>query len=72
MTRVTARLENWRIEKTRYGQIYWGNVYGDAKGRFYDGQHIHTSLVVKREGQVIYTLNSVYQLGRPNGEWPDA
>ncbi len=72
MQEIIGRLENWEIEKTRYGQIYWGNVYDDVRNRFYDGCYIHTSLVERREGQLIYTLNSVYELGKPSGEWPNA
>lgn len=67
---ITGRLENWTIQKYPQGVIYWGNIYGDTKDRFYDGQYIHTSLVTSRDGQIIHTLNSTYELGKPSGIWP--
>lgn len=72
MSEITGKLENWWIQKYPQGEIYWGNIYNDAKGRFRDGIYIHTSLILKRENQIIYTLNSVYELGKPSGRWPNA
>lgn len=72
MTKITGRLENWTIQKYPQGEIYWGNIYGDIKGRFADGDYIHTSLITKRDEQIIHTLNSTYELGKPSGIWPDA
>ena len=71
MKQITGKLERWRIQRYPQGVIYWGFIYGDTKGRFRDGAYIHTSLVEKREEQTIYTLNSVYELGKPSGEWPE-
>lgn len=44
--------------------IYWGNVYGDTKGRFRGGELIHTSWVVSGpdENGIIKTRNSVYKI----------
>lgn len=39
-----------------------GNLYQDSKNRWWDGGEIITSQVVKEEGNVIYTLNSVYKV----------
>lgn len=64
-------LENWYIQKyPRFdGYIILGNIYGDTKGRFYEGQFIHTSLIdnkVKpKKGKIVPTLNSKYKLGMP-------
>lgn len=59
---VTGTLENW----THYfnGTIL-GEIHGDTKGRFIDGHLVKTSTVIKTEGSIIYTRNSVYKLGCP-------
>ena len=59
---VHGTLENW----TGYfnGTIV-GNINGDTKGRFEDGHLVRTSTVLKTEGDIIYTRNSVYKLGEP-------
>lgn len=64
MEQITGRLENWTIQKYPEGEIYWGSIYGDNKGRFLDGTFIHTSLVTSRAGDLIHTLNSTYILGK--------
>lgn len=42
--------------------VLYGDIYGDRKGRFADGTNIHTSLIVKIDGDVALTLNSAYRL----------
>lgn len=61
--KVTAELRNWYLGL--YG-VYWGNIYGDIKGRWPDGRRIHTSSVRSVEDCgnhfLVITLNSVYKL----------
>jgi hypothetical protein len=63
----TARLEGWI--KDPVFNIIWGYIYGDTKGRFTDGTHIHTSDLMTSgpffKGKVVRTLNSFYSLGEP-------
>jgi len=65
---VDGVLHNW-VWDDIHG-VYWGHVFNDRKGRFREGTWIHTSHVregyrnKKRGGCHIYTLNSVYRLGR--------
>lgn len=66
---VTGTLEGW-CQDSVYPYIIWGNVYGDAKGRFRNGARIHTSYVVTpveewAQGGVVRTRNSAYLLGAP-------
>ncbi len=61
------RLENWErvwVSKEQGLSYLTGLVYDDTKGRFYDGQVIHTSLVEQLTDDKVYTLNSVYELGK--------
>lgn len=39
-----------------------GYVYGDTKGRFFDGQSITTSTIMSEEGDVFTTRFSVYRV----------
>lgn len=39
-----------------------GNILGDRKCRFDDGDRVTTSRVVKQDGHIIHTQNSVYRL----------
>lgn len=64
---ITAELRNWKKATYLNGDIYWGNVYNDTKGRFRNGARIHTSLVTgyspdlnDEETTFVHTLNSVY------------
>jgi hypothetical protein len=59
MTEITATLENW---KPYYGRME-GTIFGDTKARFRNGDRVMTSSVVKIEGSLCYTRNSVYKLG---------
>ena len=66
MTAITAKLvvyaEGDILFSDGYHKVFTGNVYGDTKGRWTDGRFIRTSPVVKVEGDLIYTENSVYQM----------
>jgi len=61
---ITAELRNWRRSHMGTFTILWGNVFGDTKGRFYDGTWIHTSIVRTIENKsdrlIVYTENSIY------------
>lgn len=66
---ATARLENWSTGwNTDDGSFcISGLIYGDTKGRFSDGELIRTSRIEAREvkeGDLVQTRNSVYQLGK--------
>lgn len=39
-----------------------GLVYGDIRGRFYDGERITTSTIMKEDGDVFTTRYSVYKV----------
>lgn len=60
----TNLLKNWTIERWGDSVIVYGDVYNDIKKRFNDGDHIHTSKVLKADfvNGVIETRNSVYHL----------
>jgi len=63
MVDVTAELHNVKfVNLSADAKIAWGNVIGDSKRRFVDGTRIHTSLILKIEGDLIHTLNSVYRI----------
>ena len=57
-----AELHGYRSHTTQSGFILEGKIYGDKKQRFDDGERIYTSLVVKLDGDLAYTRNSVYKL----------
>ncbi|MDQ2066723.1 hypothetical protein Q9295_10070 [Xinfangfangia sp. CPCC 101601] len=44
-----------------------GYIHGDTKGRFIDGTLISTSRILKQEGDIIHTRNSVYRVERKQG-----
>lgn len=46
----------------RKGDVIWGYIYDDSKGRFADGTFIHTSKIVSIDGDILKTRNSVYIL----------
>lgn len=69
---VTGTLESWWYDATN--NVFWGFIDYDVKGGFYDGAHIHTSFIPKlaktrkfegKAGDLVYTLNSIYRLGKP-------
>lgn len=61
---ITAELKNWGFNP--YGNCYFGNIYGDAKRRYPDGQRVFTSEVLKTVDRsdhlLVYTQNSLYKL----------
>jgi hypothetical protein len=63
---ITGELRNWRRKHVGDYTYFWGNIYGDTKGRFYDGRHIHTSYVRNIDNLsdrlIVHTANSVYLL----------
>lgn len=75
MSEVTGTLNSWLKEQVGDITIIWGYIYGDTKGRFYDGQYIHTSFLKMpaeevdnlKEGDILLTNNSTYKLGYPLG-----
>jgi hypothetical protein len=60
----TNLLKDWTIERWNNSVIIIGKVYNDIKGRFKDGEEIHTSKVLKADfvNGVVETRNSVYHL----------
>jgi hypothetical protein len=69
---ITGTLEQWRYEP--HYNVFWGYIYYDVKGRFWDGAHIHTSYIPSlsetrkfegKTGDLIFTANSIYRLGKP-------
>lgn len=63
---VTGRLENWMRQDYGGGAyVYVGNLYEDVNQRWWDGVNIRTSRVKKVEDDLVYTLNSIYRLGKP-------
>ena len=71
---VTARLENWLMDNKSGCLI--GDIYDDELKRWPDGQKIKTSKLAPmsvqaspaKEGDVMYTLNSSYLLGKKKGK----
>lgn len=61
---VVAVLRDWRkhVCGPEGAFVIWGHIYDDAQNRFYDGQFIHTAMVSKIEGNLVYTKNNVYRL----------
>jgi hypothetical protein len=62
---ITGTLENWRYYHSDDVKVVYGKIYGDTKDRLSDGTLIHTSYIIKQEGDIVYTRNSVYKLGKP-------
>ncbi len=56
-----ARIEDW----IKVGDVIYGTVYEDSKGRFKDGDGIVTSRLVSVDDNIAKTLNSTYKLGAP-------
>ena len=65
MTNINGTLRNARrlspSEDVR-GPCLQGEVYGDTKGRFFDGESIVTSTIMSEEGDVFRTRYSVYKV----------
>jgi hypothetical protein len=63
------RLEKWSVWA---GHAY-GEIFDDENGRFEDGTDVRTSTIMNpkeiyKEGDEIKTRNSLYTLGKPDGE----
>lgn len=58
----TAELRDYYSYPAGNSSVYVGRIYNDSKGRFVDGQIVRTSLVEKVDGDLVYTMNSVYKL----------
>lgn len=67
----TAILKNWIEAPLSSGLVFIGEIYGDVKKKFKDGDQIRTSLVVDKHEEkdengfvrhYVQTLNSVYLL----------
>ena len=62
---ITATLRN-AVRSPRRGSdgayVIYGDVYGDIRGRFVDGQNIRTSLVTQEWDGHVRTLNSLYRI----------
>jgi len=75
---VTGTLKDWVYDK--FCNCVWGYIEGDVRDRFTDGTWIHTSDIpstrqtrsfTAKEGDLIYTRNSIYRLGKPRKEIED-
>ena len=61
---ITGTINDW----VKSGQVIYGKIYGDTRGRFPDGTQIRTSKIDSIEGDIVYTQNSVYKLGNYVGK----
>lgn len=61
MKMTDARVENW----VRVGDVIYGEIYEDSKGRFVDGEGIVTSRIVSVDNDTVQTVNTLYKLGTP-------
>lgn len=61
MKMIDARIENW----VRVGDVIYGEIYEDSKGRFVDGEGIVTSRIVSVDNDTVQTVNTLYKLGTP-------
>lgn len=62
---INGTLRNTRrlcLKDDHRGPCLRGQVYGDTKGRFRDGEFITTSTIVREEGDVFMTRYSVYRV----------
>lgn len=61
---ATGELRNWSYSEA--SNVYWGNLWFDAKSRWRNGTYIHTSAIVSsieyQDAFVVKTLNSIYIL----------
>jgi len=70
---ITGTLVNWYAEDVGLGAVRLsGNIFNDSKGRFSDGEFIHTSIFATdrnpktyKKGDVVNTRFSAYRLGAP-------
>lgn len=67
---IVGVLREWRRQfcDRKGTSVIWGHIYDDILNRFPDGHFIHTAKIVKIEGDLVFTKNSVYRLeGEPAG-----
>jgi hypothetical protein len=70
---ITASIKNWKVVDLGRGEAWIvGNIYGDAAGRFQDGDLFHTSRFKLnchpedfKQGEMVRTQNRVYLLDNP-------
>jgi len=60
--KITATLKNAHLITDGRRAVYVGEIYGDTHKRWADGTYIRTSQVKREEGDLVYTLNSVYKI----------
>lgn len=63
---VAGRIVDARIEKRRCGFVIRGDLYSDTRGRFCDGDHVRTDLLVEQSPGRVRTLDRLY-----NVEWAE-
>lgn len=62
MTEITGTIRNARILDIGGGRsVIAGDIYGDVRGRFEDGEAIFTSTVEDITGDIAKTKNSTYR-----------
>ena len=60
---ISGTLKNAFLVETSDGKLVAvGNIFGDAKGRFDDGESIKTSYIISENNNVIHTKNSSYEV----------
>lgn len=59
---ITATLKNACIHRLGEKSYFTGHIYGDIRRRWADGFYIHTSMVDRVEGDLVYTRNSIYKI----------
>jgi hypothetical protein len=62
MSSITGRLVNASREKVPGGYVLIGKIYDDTRKKYADGVIIHTSRVMREEGDVVWTRTSVYRV----------
>lgn len=66
---LAGTLNHWHKQQIDAGEcVIWGRLDHDARDRFDDDTHIHTSItpdIPMKEGDVIETRYSKYKLGVP-------
>ena len=62
--RRDMRLENWKKIDCGMFSVISGQIYGDTRGKFFDGETVTTSAVHEIVDGKAKTLNSEYVLGK--------
>lgn len=60
--KITAKLKNAAYAESGLSGRYCGNIYDDIHKRWPDGAFIWTSAVKRVDGNIVTTLNSVYEV----------